>query len=148
VDPTRLDDVNHRVHQHASAPPTAHGALLAQQQCCGVSLELLLGRGRYRPYRWLGYVKGGAAWAGDKYDAVGVFQGTPYDFEGLETRLGWTAGVGVEWALWDDWSIKLEYDYYGFGQRNVTFIASTIMKPVAHSLTRPQIEAVAAMSII
>src|SRR5215467_11282572 len=24
--------------------------------------------------------------------------------------------VGVEWAFWDDWSVKLEYDYYGFGQ--------------------------------
>ena len=43
-----------------------------------------------------------------------------YDFDGLENRLGWTAGAGVEWALWDDWSVKLEYDYYGFGTRNVT----------------------------
>ena len=25
-------------------------------------------------------------------------------------------------ALWNDWSVKLEYDYYGFGTRNVTFI--------------------------
>ena len=40
----------------------------------------------------------------------------------METRLGWTAGVGVEWALWEDWSVKLEYDYYDFGKRNVTFI--------------------------
>ena len=45
-----------------------------------------------------------------------------YNFEGVENRLGWTAGVGVEWALWDDWSVRLEYDYYGFGTRNVTFI--------------------------
>ena len=45
-----------------------------------------------------------------------------YDYEGLETRFGWTAGVGIEWALWNDWSLKLEYDYYGFGTRSVTFI--------------------------
>ena len=45
-----------------------------------------------------------------------------YDFEGVETRFGWTAGAGVEWALWNNWSVKLEYDYYGFGTRSVTFI--------------------------
>jgi outer membrane immunogenic protein len=45
-----------------------------------------------------------------------------YDFEGLETRFGWTAGAGVEWTFWNDWSVKLEYDYYGFGTRGVTFI--------------------------
>ncbi len=73
---------------------------------------------------WLVYGKGGVALVGDKYSAVGAFLGTPYDFEGLESRLGWTAGAGIEWALWDDWSLRLEYDYYGFGQRNVTFIDS------------------------
>src|SRR6516164_6021744 len=88
-------------------------------------LSSVTGRLGYAWNRWLCYVKGGAAWAGDKYDAVGVFLGTPYDFEGLETRLGWTAGVGVEWAFWDDWSVKLEYNYYGFGQSNVTFIDPT-----------------------
>ena len=39
-----------------------------------------------------------------------------------EDRFGWTVGAGIEWALWDDWSVKLEYDYYGFGTRSVTFI--------------------------
>jgi outer membrane immunogenic protein len=74
---------------------------------------------------WLLYAKGGAAWAGDRYSAVGVFLGAPYDFEGMETRFGWTAGAGVEWALWNSWSLRLEYDYYGFGRRSVTFIDST-----------------------
>jgi outer membrane immunogenic protein len=70
--------------------------------------------------RWLPYVKGGAAWAGDRYS---VFDAAAfYDAEAVETRLGWVVGAGVEWALWDDWSIKLEYDYYGFGTRGVTFI--------------------------
>ena len=47
-------------------------------------------------------------------------------FQGVENRFGWTAGVGVEWALWQNWSVKLEYDYYGFGTRNVTFVDNTI----------------------
>ena len=70
--------------------------------------------------RWLPYIKGGAAWAGNRYSVFDVSQA--YDAEGLETRLGWTLGAGIEWALWDNWSIKLEYDYYGFGTRSVTFI--------------------------
>lgn len=70
--------------------------------------------------RWLFYAKGGAAWAGDRYSAFDTL--ATYDFEGLETRFGWTAGAGVEWAVWNNWSVKLEYDYYGFGTRSVTFI--------------------------
>lgn len=70
--------------------------------------------------RWLLYAKGGGAWAGNRYSAFDSL--TTYDYEGLETRFGWTAGVGVEWAFWDDWSLKLEYDYYGFGTRSATFI--------------------------
>jgi len=74
--------------------------------------------------RWMIYAKGGAAWAGDKYDAYDSLPS--YAFEGLENRFGWTAGAGLEWAMWEDWSIRLEYQYYGFGQRSVLFIDSTI----------------------
>ena len=35
-------------------------------------------------------------------------------------RTGWTAGAGVEWAFADDWSARLEYDYYGFGTHTAT----------------------------
>jgi opacity protein-like surface antigen len=37
------------------------------------------------------------------------------------TRPGWTVGGGVEWAFWDNWSAKAEYDFYDFGTRNLTF---------------------------
>jgi outer membrane immunogenic protein len=69
--------------------------------------------------RWLVYVKGGIAGASDKYKVVGTFQGSPFDFEGEDIRIGWTAGGGVEWALFDNWSAKLEYDFYDFGTRSV-----------------------------
>jgi outer membrane immunogenic protein len=87
-------------------------------------LMSVTGRVGYAWDRWMLYGKGGVAGAGDKYSAFDVLQN--YDFEGLENRMGWTAGAGVEWALWEDWSIRLEYDYYGFGTRSVTFIDSTI----------------------
>src|SRR5215467_12797768 len=69
--------------------------------------------------RWLFYVKGGIAGASDKYKVVGTFQGSPFDFEGEDIRIGWTAGGGVEWALFDNWSAKVEYDFYAFGSRSV-----------------------------
>ena len=68
----------------------------------------------------LWYIKGGGAWASDRYSASDVL--ATYDFEGLETRFGWTAGAGIEWAFSDIWSVRLEYDYYGFGTRSVNFI--------------------------
>ena len=83
-------------------------------------LTSVTGRVGYAWDRWMIYAKGGAAWASDRYSALDVLGN--YDFEGLETRFGWTAGAGVEWAFWNDWSLKLEYDYYGFGTHSVTFI--------------------------
>jgi outer membrane immunogenic protein len=64
------------------------------------------------------YAKGGAAWAGDRYSAD-----LPAFDEHIETsvkRPGWTVGGGVEWAFWDNWSAKVEYDCYYFSTRNLT----------------------------
>lgn len=65
------------------------------------------------------YVKGGVAWEGDRYNVTGSFAGTPFGFEGLETRVGWTAGGGVEWAFSQHWSANIEYDYFQFGHRSI-----------------------------
>jgi opacity protein-like surface antigen len=73
----------------------------------------------YAVDHWLFYLRGGAAWAGDKYSIAGSFTGTAFDFEGLDFRSGWTAGGGVEWAFSGNWSARLEYDYYQFGHSNV-----------------------------
>ena len=80
------------------------------------------GRVGYAWDRWMLYAKGGFAGAGNKYSAFDVFQ--TYNFQGTENRVGWTAGAGLEWAMWEDWSVRLEYDYFGFGTQNVTFIDS------------------------
>ncbi len=83
--------------------------------------------------RWLVYAKGGVAWDHDKYGFVGqqacggsgvtVCQipivPTPFDFTGKETRIGWTAGAGIEWAFWGNWSARIEYDFYDFGDPRV-----------------------------
>src|SRR5208283_4000314 len=31
------------------------------------------------------------------------------------TRVGWTAGAGLEWMFWPNWSAKFEYLYYDLG---------------------------------
>jgi outer membrane immunogenic protein len=85
----------------------------------------LTGRAGYAVDHWLFYAKGGVAWASSKYSVTGTFNGgaglgLPFDFEGLSLRTGWTAGGGVEWAFADDWSARLEYDYYDFGTHTAT----------------------------
>jgi len=79
----------------------------------------------YAADRWLFYLKGGVAWASDSYSVTGTFTGTPFDFEGLDLRLGWTAGGGVEWAFTDLWSARLEYDFYQFGNGSMLMSDST-----------------------
>jgi outer membrane immunogenic protein len=37
------------------------------------------------------------------------------------TRFGWTAGAGLEYALTDNWSVRAEYDYLGFGSKQLNF---------------------------
>ena len=81
----------------------------------------------YAVDHWLFYAKGGVAWASNKYSVVGTFNGgaavgrafrsTSKDWS---VRTGWTAGGGVEWAFAEDWSARLEYDYYDFGTHTAT----------------------------
>ena len=77
--------------------------------------------------RWLIYGKAGVAWEHTNYTvnsnvALGVGPGfnTPW-FTGLgsENRVGWTVGTGIEWAIWNSWSVKAEYDYLDFGNKTV-----------------------------
>jgi len=80
------------------------------------------GRMGYAWDRWLVYAKGGAAWAHDKYNATGQDTGTLFDFGATETRVGWTVGAGAEWAFWNNWSTKVEYNYLDFGGRSLQFV--------------------------
>jgi outer membrane immunogenic protein len=66
----------------------------------------------------LGYVKGGGAWARDRWDVsqsgfLGEFVFNSPTFS--ETRSGWTVGVGAEWTLWSpNWTAFVEYNFYRF----------------------------------
>jgi outer membrane immunogenic protein len=43
---------------------------------------------------------------------------------GSDTRLGWTVGAGLEWAIWDRVSAKIEYDYLAFPSRSVSLVGA------------------------
>jgi len=83
------------------------------------------GKFGYTGGRWLVYSKAGVAWDHTKFSADG-FIGGPPDKKGLhltdsDTRIGWTTGVGIEFAALPNLTIFLEYDHYDFGKRNLLF---------------------------
>jgi outer membrane immunogenic protein len=68
------------------------------------------------------YGRGGLALAGDKYNVSGgsvAGNGTPFNFQGLDNRVGYVFGGGVDWAFSRHWSMNVEYDYYQFGHGNI-----------------------------
>ncbi len=58
---------------------------------------------------WLPYLTGGAAYGGVKASNTGFG-------EASTSRFGWTAGAGVEYAMWSNWSVKAEYLYVDLGK--------------------------------
>jgi outer membrane immunogenic protein len=83
--------------------------------------------------RWLLYVTGGLAYG--EVDSTASFTlvaaspaGTTTftgSASGSNTQVGWTIGGGAEWALWNQWSAKLEYLYMDLGTFSATFAGLT-----------------------
>jgi outer membrane immunogenic protein len=83
--------------------------------CAGLGCEtrnrwLATGRGRigYSFDRWLPFITGGAAFGDVKMSPNTGLSET-------KTKVGWTAGAGVEYAFMGAWSAKLEYLYVDLG---------------------------------
>lgn len=68
--------------------------------------------------RLLIYGKGGVAFADDK-SMLNTLGGASLNT--TLTRTGWTAGAGLEYAFYGNWSAKAEYDYLGFGSQTLNF---------------------------
>jgi outer membrane immunogenic protein len=80
-------------------------------------LSSVTGRLGYTGGNWLLYGKGGVAWADlDQTIATGLASVT-----NSQTRTGWTAGGGLEYAFAPGWSAKIEYQYYDFGKDTYSF---------------------------
>lgn len=71
-------------------------------------------RAGYAIDKFLPYVTGGFAWANNEIN----------DSEwgsDSQTHFGWTAGLGVEYAFTQNWTVKAEYLYTDFGSKTYTF---------------------------
>ena len=91
----------------------------------------------YASGRSLFYVKGGGAFLNTDFssdyvgknctythcDRGGYKPNTPslFGFEDSDTLMGWTVGVGVEYALTSNWSVKAEYQHFDFGTQSFDY---------------------------
>lgn len=75
--------------------------------------------------RILVYAKGGAAWVGTSNSGLTVSTGAPLTLSAPSTNWGWTAGIGFEYALWTNWSARVEYDYVGLNRQTFTVGSGT-----------------------
>jgi high affinity Mn2+ porin len=86
------------------------------------SIGTARGRVGYAAGPWLTYATGGLAFAGER------FLNSPAaasDEKTLNTRLGWAAGGGVEYAFAPHWSARLEYLYSRFERADIRFPSMT-----------------------
>ncbi len=68
------------------------------------------------------YAKGGGAWMHIDYTQLTLVNGGVAAQQLItDNRSGWTAGAGIEYALNENLSVKLEYDFLDFGSKNYSF---------------------------
>jgi outer membrane immunogenic protein len=80
-------------------------------------------------YTWgpgLIYVKGGYAYSNNRETLTVAGAPTPFLFDSNH-RDGYTVGAGVEYMFAPNWSAKVEYQYYDFG--NSRFVAPVALAP-------------------
>jgi outer membrane immunogenic protein len=102
------------------------GSLSATSRIEG--LATFAGRAGLAADRWFVYAKGGLALAHETHSLnstvndVGVVSSE--SLSASDDRWGPMFGVGAEYALGGNWSVKAEYDYIRFGTRSPTFTGS------------------------
>src|SRR5438445_5743424 len=76
------------------------------------------GRLGYAVDRFLPYIAGGVAIGSIEYK--GLDNGVVFDDGGTSTHVGWTLGVGTEYAFTDNWVGRAEYRYTDFGSKSLS----------------------------
>jgi outer membrane immunogenic protein len=87
--------------------------------------------------RLLVYATGGLAFGDVKSSAVTSFGGGAVVYAGSasDTKVGWTIGGGIEWALMGNWTAKAEYLYYDLGSQTVTAIPQPLFPQNFHVIS-------------
>jgi outer membrane immunogenic protein len=88
------------------------------------NLASVTGRVGYAWDRFLGYVKGGAAWERDDFTVI--FPNGAVASLSSNTRSGWTVGVGGEYAFTNWLTGFAEYDYYNFSNNSDNFACGPV----------------------
>jgi outer membrane immunogenic protein len=88
-------------------------------------------------YSWapnfLGYIKGGGAVVGDRYDTFTTATGVMVD-RANTTRWGGTVGAGLEYAFAPNWSVGVEYDHLFMGTKTLNFVNAAGVTAMTHSI--------------
>ena len=94
----------------SSVGPFGIGTILVKNDYIGT----VAGRAGYAFDRALLYGKGGVAFTRDVLAATDGLGGTS---NGTFNRTGYVVGGGLEYAFWDKWSARVEYNYLDFGTK-------------------------------
>jgi outer membrane immunogenic protein len=109
-----------------------HSPCLIVLTCATEHNWLLTAAGRFG-VAWnqtLVYVKGGVAWADPQYSASLTLGGLALNTEVQERRTGALFGAGIEQAIANGWSAKVEYNYIDFGTNNLNFPVTVGRLPI------------------
>jgi outer membrane immunogenic protein len=106
-------------------------------------LASIRGRLGYAADRWLLYVTGGGAWAGIDFTAGPAFPGaTLAPITGNDTISGWTAGGGVEYAVTNNWTARIEYLFYDLDDLTIVNVSSFDPSVTATTMSKNQFHVV------
>jgi outer membrane immunogenic protein len=74
---------------------------------------------------WMVYGKAGGAFADVKYTGPSAFVDGAFTTVS-ETRGGWNVGIGAEYLIAPQWSVKAEYNYLDFGRDAIASLGTNI----------------------
>ena len=83
----------------------------------------------------LGYIKGGGAVVGDKYNTMNFATNALVDSTNT-TRWGATVGAGIEYGFAPNWSVGVEYDHLFMGKTNLNFVTPAGATTMVHNISQ------------
>jgi outer membrane immunogenic protein len=90
------------------------------------SLLTVVGRAGISSGSILYYLLGGLAVLGEEHTAQNRFDRQTVK----QTRSGFVLGFGAEFAVWQNWTAKIEYNYMDFGKKWIAFSDSIEEEPL------------------
>jgi outer membrane immunogenic protein len=83
----------------------------------------------------LGYIKGGGAVVGDKYNTMNFATNMLVNTANT-TRWGATVGAGIEYGFAPNWSVGVEYDHLFMGTKNLNFVTPAGATTMVHNISQ------------